>query len=43
MAKSMAERDELLTDACTHLEQAQAVYKRFYDKHHHDVRYAVGD
>ena len=39
----MAERDELLADACARLEQAQAVYKRFYDKHHRDVRYVVGD
>ncbi|XP_066311180.1 uncharacterized protein [Miscanthus floridulus] len=25
------------------LEQAQDVYKRFYDKHHRDVHYSVGD
>jgi len=43
VAKSMAERDELLEDARARLEQAQVVYKRFYDKHHRDVRYAVGD
>ena len=39
----MAERDELLADAHARLEQAQAVYKRFYDKHHRDIRYDVGD
>jgi hypothetical protein len=39
----MVERNELLADARARLEQAQAVYKWFYDKHHHDVRYVVGD
>jgi hypothetical protein len=43
VAKSMAERDGLLADACCQLEQAQAVYKRHYDKNHHEARYAVGD
>jgi hypothetical protein len=43
VAKSMAERDELLVDARACLEQAQTVYKRFYDKHHRYVRNAVGD
>ena len=43
VAKSMAKHDELLADAHARLEQAQAVYKRFYDKHHRDVRYTVGD
>ena len=39
----MAKHDELLADAHARLEQAQAVYKRFYDKHHRDIRYNVGD
>jgi hypothetical protein len=48
VAKSMAERDELLADARARLEQAQAVYKRFYDKrfydkHHRDICYDVWD
>lgn len=43
VAKSMSERDELLADARARLEQAQAVYKKFYDKHRREVRYAVGD
>jgi hypothetical protein len=38
VTKSMAERDELLADARARLEQAKVVYKRFYDKHHRDVR-----
>jgi hypothetical protein len=43
VAKSMTERDEFLADARSHLEQAQAVYKRFYDKNHRDLRFTVGD
>ena len=43
VAKTMVERDEMLADARARLEQAQAVYKRFYDKHHRDVHYSVGD
>ena len=43
VAKTMAERDEMLADARARLEQAQAVYKRFYDKHHRAVQYSVGD
>ena len=39
VVKNMAKHDELLADARARLEQAQAIYKRFYDKHHHDVRY----
>jgi hypothetical protein len=39
----MAERDELLVEARARLEQAQAIYKRFYDKHHRYVCNAVGD
>jgi hypothetical protein len=43
VAKHMAERDEFLADVRHRLEQAQTVYKRFYDNHHRDVRYAVGN
>jgi transposase InsO family protein len=43
VAKGMAERDDMLADAHARLEQAQSLYKRFYDKHHRDVRFAVGD
>jgi hypothetical protein len=43
VAKNMAERDKLLADARARMEQSQAVYKRFYDKHHRDIRYNVGD
>jgi hypothetical protein len=43
VAKGMSERDDMLADAHARLEQAQSVYKRFYDKHHRDVRFAVGD
>ena len=43
VAKSMADRDELLADVRYRLEQAQAIYKRHYDKNHREVRYAVGD
>ncbi|WVZ82069.1 LOW QUALITY PROTEIN: hypothetical protein U9M48_029376 [Paspalum notatum var. saurae] len=39
----MADRDDMPADAHARLEQAQSVYKRFYDKHHRDVRFAVGD
>jgi hypothetical protein len=39
----MAERDEFLADVRIRLEQAQAVYKRHYDRHHRDVKYVVGD
>jgi hypothetical protein len=41
VAKHMAERDEFLEDVCHRLEQAQVIYKRFYDNHHRDVRFAV--
>ena len=37
VAKTMAKHDEMLADARARLEQAQDVYKRFYDKHHCDV------
>jgi hypothetical protein len=43
VAKNMAERDEFLTNVRLCLEQAQAVYKCHYDRHHRDVRYEVGD
>nr|CAB3502344.1 unnamed protein product [Digitaria exilis] len=43
LAKGMAERDELLADVRYGLEQAQAVYKHHYDKHHRDVSFAVDD
>jgi hypothetical protein len=39
----MVERDEFLADVRLRLEQAQAVYKHHYDRHHRDVRYEVGD
>jgi hypothetical protein len=38
VVETMAKRDELLADAQARLEQAQDVYKQFYDKHHRDVR-----
>ena len=34
VAKHMAECEEFLADVCHHLEQTQAVYKRFNDNHH---------
>jgi len=43
IAKSMEERDEFLTDVRYHLEQAQAVQKKHYDKLHRHVEYQVGD
>jgi hypothetical protein len=43
VAKNVAERDEFLADVRLRLEQAQAIYKRHYDRHHRDVRYVVGD
>ncbi|WVZ76730.1 hypothetical protein U9M48_024677 [Paspalum notatum var. saurae] len=43
VAKSMAERDELLEDARARLSQAQEVTKRAYDRSHRDVSFAVGD
>jgi len=39
----MEERDELLADVRYRLEQAQGVYKAYYDRHHRDVTYRVGD
>jgi hypothetical protein len=43
VAQNMADRDKFLADVRARLEQAQAVYKRFYDKHHHKVTFTVGD
>jgi hypothetical protein len=43
MAKTMAAREELLADVRMRLEQAQAIQKKFYDKLHRPVSYAVGD
>jgi hypothetical protein len=39
----MADRDEFLADVRYRLEQAQAVHKKYYDKLHRPVAYAVGD
>jgi hypothetical protein len=39
----MAEREEFLQDIRFRLEQAQAIQKRHYDKHHREVSYAMGD
>jgi hypothetical protein len=43
VAQSMEEREEFLADVRHRLEQAQLVQKRYYDKAHRDVSYAVGD
>ena len=43
VAKTMAEREELLADVHYRLEQAQAVQKKFYDRLHRPVSYTVGD
>ena len=43
MAKSMEDRDEPLADVRYRLQQAPAVYKAYYDKHHREVRFAVDD
>jgi hypothetical protein len=43
VAKSMAEREEFLADVKGRLEQAQATQKLFYDRHHRQVSYQVGD
>jgi hypothetical protein len=39
----MEEREEFLSDIRYRLEQAQAVQKLHYDKHHRHVTYQVGD
>jgi hypothetical protein len=43
VAKTMEEREEFLADVRWRLEQAQAVQKLHYDKHHRQVSYEVGD
>jgi hypothetical protein len=43
VAKTMAEREEFLADVRARLEQAQAMQKIFYDRHHRHVSYQVGD
>jgi hypothetical protein len=43
VAKTMAAREELLADVRYRLEQAQAVQKKFYDRLHRPVSYAIGD
>jgi hypothetical protein len=43
VARSMEEREEFLADIRYRLEQAQAVQKLHYDKHHRHVVYQVGD
>ena len=43
VARSMAERDELLEDVRYRLQQAQAVYKSYYDRRYRDIRHDVGD
>lgn len=43
VAQTMAEREEFLADVRHRLEQAQAIQKRYYDKAHRHVSYAVGD
>jgi hypothetical protein len=39
----MADRYELLYDVRYRLQQAQAIYKSYYDRSHRDVQYAVCD
>ena len=43
VARSMEERAEFLDDVRHRLEQAQATQKRYYDKSHRAVSFAVGD
>jgi hypothetical protein len=43
VAQSMEERAKLLAEVRHRLEQAQLVQKRYYDKAHRAVSYAVGD
>ena len=43
VAQTMAEREEFLVAVRYRLEQAQAVQKLHYDKHHRHVSYTVGD
>jgi hypothetical protein len=43
VAQEMEAREAFLADVRYHLEQAQAVQKLHYSKHHWEVAYAVGD
>lgn len=43
VARDMEDCDAFLADVRHRLEQAQAVQKRHYDKHHRHVSYAIGD
>ena len=43
VARDMEEREAFLADVRYRLQQAQAVQKRQYDKHHRPVHYQVGD
>jgi hypothetical protein len=43
VAHEMEAREAFLADVRFHLEQAQAVQKLQYDKHHQEVTYEVGD
>jgi len=43
VARSLAERDELLADVRLRLEQAQKKMKYHYDKRHRELSFAVGD
>jgi hypothetical protein len=43
VAKTMEERAEFLADVRYRMEQAQAIHKLHYDKHHRQVSYSVGD
>jgi hypothetical protein len=43
VAKTMEEREEFLADVWYRFEQAQAVQKLHYNKHHRQVSYEVGD
>jgi hypothetical protein len=43
VAREMEDREAFLADVRYHLEQAQAVHKRHYDRQHRPVLYQVGD
>jgi hypothetical protein len=43
VAKTMVAREELLVDVRYRLEQAQAIQKKFYDRLHRPVSYAMGN
>ena len=36
-------RDEILTEVCQRLLQAQQLSKKYYDANHQEVEFAVGD